>query len=217
MATTTDFLSTLIGDAARAKTLRVFIFNESRMLTAVEAGKRAGVSARDAERSIQILEEWRILRRVKGAPEPSQSKIPARSTPKKKGSAKKEAPLMWVLNPDFPHLRPLSAFVHEISPVRHEKIVTALRGSGRLAAVILSGSFMGDPSRPADLIVAADVFNERRLDRAIRELEPVFGREIRYAAFSTPEFRYRLTVQDRLLRDTLDYPHLVLLDRTRLL
>jgi hypothetical protein len=76
---------------------------------------------------------------------------------------------------------------------------------------------MGDPSRPADLIIAVDSYNERRLDQAVRELEPRFGREIRYAAFSTPEFRYRLTVQDRLIRDTLDYPHLVLLDRTRLL
>lgn len=212
-----DFLSTLLGDAARAKVMRVFIFNEARMFTAVEAGKRAGVSVRDAERAAHALEEWRIVKKMKGAPEPSQAKTPARSSKRKRTVKKKEAPAMWVLNPDFLYLRPLSSFVHEVSPVRHEKIVTALRRSGRLAAVILSGSFMGDPSRPADLIVAADVFNERRLDKAIRELEPVFGREIRYAAFSTPEFRYRLTVQDRLLRDTLDYPHLVLLDRTRLL
>ena len=76
---------------------------------------------------------------------------------------------------------------------------------------------MGDATRPADLIVALDTLNERRLEAAVRGLEPIFGREIRYAAFSTPEFRYRLTVQDRLIRDTLDFPHLVLLDRTRLL
>ena len=66
-------------------------------------------------------------------------------------------------------------------------------------------------------LLAADGLNEGRLERAIRTLEPEFGREIRYAAFSTTEFRYRLTVQDRLIRDTLDYPHLVLLDKTRLL
>ena len=124
---------------------------------------------------------------------------------------------MWMLNIEFQHLRALSSFIHEVSPMRHEKIVTALRRGGRLAAVILSGHFLGDPSRPADLIVAADAFNERRLDQAVRHLEPMFGREIRYAAFSTPEFRYRLTIQDRLIRDTLDYPHLVLLDKTRML
>lgn len=187
------------------------------MLTALEAGKRAGVSSREAQAQVDVLAAWNILTRIKGAPLPVLSKTPARGGKKKKAVAKKLSPDMWTLNTEFAHMRSLSAFVHEISPVKHEKIVTALKRSGRIAAVILSGSFMGDPSRPADLIVAADVFNERRMEKAVRELEPMFGREIRYAAFSTPEFRYRLTIQDRLLRDTLDYPHLVLLDRTRLL
>ena len=76
---------------------------------------------------------------------------------------------------------------------------------------------MGDPSRPADLLLAADGYNESRIEQAVRKLEPQIGREIRYAVFSTPEFRYRLTVHDRLIRDTLDFPHLILLDKTRLL
>jgi len=217
MATTNDFLSTVLGEAARAKTLRVFIFNESRMFTALEAAKRAGISSRDAARQIEVLEAWRVIKKLKNTEQPAVAKPSARLKTGRRIRAKRETAYMWTLNTDFQHLRSLSLFVHEVSPVKHEKIVTALKRGGRLAAVILSGSFMGDPSRPADLIVAADVFNEHRLEKAVRELEPMFGREIRYAAFSTPEFRYRLTIQDRLLRDTLDYPHMVLLDKTRLL
>ncbi len=101
--------------------------------------------------------------------------------------------------------------------MRYENVLDALKRGGKLSAVVLSGSFIGDESRPADIVVAADSVNERKLEGAIRTLENVFGRELRYAAFSTPEFRYRLTVQDRLLRDTLDYPHLVLLDRSQML
>ena len=44
-------------------------------------------------------------------------------------------------------------------------------------------------------------------------LEAELGREIRYAFFTTPDFRYRLGVYDRLLRDVFDYPHRVLLDK----
>jgi len=219
MATTNDFLSTLLDNPARAKTLRVFIFNESRILNAADVAKRGGISMREAVAHARILQRWGIVKKVKAVPQSSLSKTSLQSGKKTKRLARK-APVnadLWTLNPDFQHLRALSSFVHEISPVRHEKIVTALKRGGRLAAVILSGSFMGDPSRPADLIVAADTFNERQLDKAVRELEPMFGREIRYAAFSTSEFRYRLTIQDRLIRDTLDYPHLVLLDRTRML
>ena len=140
-----------------------------------------------------------------------------KNNPSQKILAGKQKVASWILDTDFKHSRALSSFVHEVSPVRHDLVMQALKRGGKLAAVILSGNFMGDPSRPADLLVAVDAVNEGRLDKAIRDLEPTFGREIRYAAFSTPEFRYRLTIQDRLIRDTLDYPHLVLLDRTRML
>jgi hypothetical protein len=47
----------------------------------------------------------------------------------------------------------------------------------------------------------------------IKRLEGEFGREIRYALFSTSDFRYRLGVYDRLIRDVFDYPHRLLLDK----
>lgn len=207
-----DFLGSFIGNPARAKVARVFIFSESEPLTAAQAARRASVSPRRAEREIRALEVLGILKRGKGRPSLKNT----RKTSKKRG-AKQKPESAWILNIEFKYVPPLSKFVHEVSPVRYGSILDALKSSGKLVAVIVSGSFMGDPSRPADLIVAADGLNEKRLEQAIRALEPKFGREIRYAAFSTPEFRYRLTIHDRLLRDTLDYPHVVLLDRARLL
>lgn len=205
-----DFLAQLMGDPVRAKLLRVFVFDETRSLAVADAAKRAAVSQALAEKEIASLERMGVVKR--GA-----LSIIIKNDPHKKILASKQKIASWGLNPDFKHIRALSSFVHEVSPVEHAAIMGALKRGGKLATVILSGNFMGDPSRPADLIVAADVFNERLLEEAVRQLEPSMGREIRYAAFSTPEFRYRLTVQDRLIRDTLDYPHLVLLDRTRLL
>ena len=199
-----------MSSADRAKLLRAFVFDEAHALTVAEVSKRAGVSQRAAEREVGALEKMGVLRRA-------NLSITLKRVPGKKVAAGKQRVIAWGIDPDFVHARALSSFIHEVSPVKHDQVLQALRRGGKLAAVVLSGAFMGDPSRPADLLVAVDAFNERRLDEAVRELEPTFGREIRYAAFSTPEFRYRLTIQDRLIRDTLDYPHLVLLDRTRLL
>ena len=215
--TTPDLLSLLTGNPARARVLRVLVFNESRLMTATEVGKRASIPTRDAEHELKLVASWGIAKKVKADVRVARPQTPKRSGVRKIAVKKTDDAPMWTVNIDFPFLRPLSAFIHEVSPMRHEKIVSALRRGGRLAAVILSGHFLGDPSRPADLIVAADAFNERRLEQAVRQLEPLFGREIRYAAFSPPEFRYRLTIQDRLLRDTLDFPHVVLLDKTRML
>lgn len=205
-----DFLAQFIGSKDRAQLLRVFIFNPSEVLGLASAAKRAGISAHAASRELKNLERLNILKKGK-----SFSITLANGTRRMVQGKQRED--MWVLNKDFKQLRGVSAFIHETSPVKYDNIVSALRGGGKMSAVILSGAFMGDPTRPADLIVAADPLHERKLESAIRKLEPQFGREIRFAAFSTPEFRYRLTIQDRLIRDTLDFPHLVLLDRTRLL
>jgi DNA-binding Lrp family transcriptional regulator len=203
-----DFLGAFIGNSARARIIRVFVFNQSELFTDVHVAKRAGVSAHAAAKEIRALEQLGMLKRGKASV--------VRTSGNKRVAAKKRESA-WLFNQDFKHAPAISKFVHEVSPVHYKTIIEALRGSGRLAAIILSGTFMGDPTRPADLIVAADALNEQRLDHAVRTLEPIFGREIRYAAFSTPELRYRLTIQDRLMRDTLDFPHLVLLDKTRLL
>lgn len=199
-----DFLSELIGNGNRARILRTLIFNENERVTPKDAGKRTGTSAQTAETELKALEKMNIARHARVPADPSEGK-------------KGKPGNVWFLNPNFTHLRALSSFVREISPMHYEGILAALRPSGKLSTVVLSGSFMGDLTRPADIVVAVDGLNEHKLETAVRDLEPLFGRELRYAAFSTPEFRYRLTVQDRLLRDTLDFPHLVLLDRSRLL
>ncbi len=206
---TDDFLGKLMGSTSRAKVLRVFFLDQSCVFSAPLAAKRAGMSSRTVLKEIAVLEKWGIVKPAKFAI------ILANGTERAVGGKQKE--VAWTVNPAFKYSLALSKFVHEVSPVQYKSILSGLKGSGRLVTVILSGSFVGDASRPADLVVAADGLNEARLETAVRALERQFGREIRYAAFSGSEFRYRMTVQDRLIRDTLDFPHLVLLDKTRLL
>lgn len=203
-----DFLGQLLNNTARAKVLRVFMFDPA-PFTLSQLAKRAGVSARVATEEIEKLTRLNVLR--KGKFSLAVGKETARVV---EGKVKEET---WMANPDFAHTTALSKFIHEVSPVPQKGIVEGLRRGGRLSVVVLSGAFLGDMTRPADLLVVADAINERQLESAIKALEPQCGREIRYAVFSTPEFRYRLTIHDRLLRDTLDYPHIVLLDKAKLL
>ena len=195
-----------MGSNARARILRVFIFN-THVFTVGQIRKRAAVSAKTAQKEIRTLERWGVIK--KGKFSIAIGKSPRTVLAK---NQKKEA---WTANPNFRHAQALGKFIHEVSPVHHKNILLKLRKAGRISAIILSGSFLGDESRPADILLAADNINESRLQAAVRSLEPEVGRELRYAFFSTPEFRYRLTIQDRLIRDTLDYPHIVLLDKTR--
>ena len=44
-------------------------------------------------------------------------------------------------------------------------------------------------------------------------MESEIGKELRYAFFDTQEFKYRMSIYDKLVRDILDYPHTVLVDK----
>lgn len=204
-----DFLVQIVDNAARAKLLRVFVFDQSGVFTLSRAAKRSGVSMSVVAKEIKQLEKWAVLKSVEVTITLSNSS--------KRVVGGKQKERAWTFDQSFKYAAALTRFVHEVSPMRYKDLLSSLRRTGRLATVILSGSFMGDSSRPVDLVVAADRLNEKRFEQAVRALEPKLGREIRYAIFSTLEFRYRLTVQDRLIRETLDYPHHVLLDKTRLL
>lgn len=199
-----DFLGALIGNPARASVLRAFLFSQSELFSAAKLAKLSGINGKTAVRVINALEKLGIIKKAK----------PPKGNKK---SQNQKIEVRWSVDPEFKYLRALSSFIHAVFPIRYSNIVKTLKDSGKLSAVIVSGCFMGDLTRPADMIVVADNLNEIRLERAIKSLEPLFGREIRYASFLTPEFQYRLTIQDRLIRDTLDYPHLVLLDRAKVL
>jgi hypothetical protein len=65
------------------------------------------------------------------------------------------------------------------------------------------------------MLIIGEKLNERKVATALRALEAEQGREVAYAVFTPDEFKYRLDVFDRLVRDVLDYPHRVVLDKLR--
>lgn len=207
-----DFLSFVTGSQVRARLLRVFVLNPSEFMSLEHLSKRSGVPIKSVHREVELFEKGGIVKKSKHV-----CSTPVEEEGKKSKKPKKHVEVVWQFNALHEYARALSFFVQEVSPLKPECIVDALKKSGKITTIILSGSFMGDSSRPADLVVAADSFDERRIEQAVRSLEPLCGREIRYAAFSTLEFRYRMTVQDRLIRDTLDYPHEIIFDKGKVI
>ncbi len=183
-------LAKLFGSPARLKTLRLFIFNQESALTLAEIALRAKLSKSAARREVSDLVAVGVLR--------------------KKGE---RAPVRYQVDTRFEHLAALTVFIRETTSVRPQKIVATLKRAGTLQLVVLSGHFTGILEPQVDLLVVGDRLEERLLAQAVHTLEAELGREIRYASFATTDFRYRLGVYDRLLRDVFDYPHRLLVDK----
>ncbi|MEK7145026.1 MAG: hypothetical protein AAB794_04215 [Patescibacteria group bacterium] len=183
-------LARLFGSPARLKTLRLFMFNRDSLFTLDEIAERTKLSKDVARREATDLLDAGLLRK-KG------ERIAAR----------------YQVNPRFEHLTALTTFIRETTTVRPQKIIETLKRAGTLRLVALSGHFTGILEPQIDLLVVGDTLDERALAHAVHALEAELGREIRYASFATADFRYRLGVYDRLLRDVFDYPHRLLIDK----
>lgn len=197
----TDFLSSLI-EPSRAKVLRLFVVHDKEHFTFSEVARRAKVTPRTAVNEVELLVRLGVVKEERGE---------GKTARQRKSTSK------FSFNERGRHANVLSTFVHEVAPEEFTEIERSIKSVGRLSAIVLSGIFLGDVQRPVDVIIVGDFVNDQRLEKVVKKLEQKCGREIRYAVFSTPEFRYRLTIHDKLVRDTLDFPHRVLLNKNNLI
>jgi len=183
-------LAKLFGSSARLKTIRLFVFNRSTSFSLAEVAQRAKLSKEAVRRELSELLASGLIR--------------------KKGTNIKTT---YQTDSHFEHLDALDTFIRDTTIVHQQRILEPLRKAGTLRLVALSGLFMNATESPIDLLVVGDRLDESILANAIHSLEAELGREIRYASFSTEDFRYRLGVYDRLVRDVFDYPHRLLVDK----
>lgn len=209
-ATMEDFLTRLLGSPARTKVLRLMLFNATECFTPTDIAARAQVTRETARKELLFLQKLDIVKKSTCMQEEQQRRGRGRNAQEITVVKKKPG---FIVNETSEYLRPLQLFVRDTSPIQHGAITGRLRGVGRLKYVVASGTFVDDATTRVDLLVVGDRLDERKLHNALRTIEAEMGRELRYAAFLTDEFRYRLNVYDKLVRDILDYPHLVLLDR----
>ena len=64
-----------------------------------------------------------------------------------------------------------------------------------------------------DLLIVGDDINENKLASIIKSIETDIGRDLSYSSLTTADFHYRLDLQDRLIRDVIDFDYIVLVDK----
>lgn len=185
-----ESLTKIFGTPSRLKTLRLFVFNQDAAFTLDEVSKRLKFSKEAARHELRELVAGGLLR--------------------KKGSS---LSAQYQINPRFEYLSALDSFIRDTTNVRPKTILATLRHVGTLQLIVLSGFFTDVIESQIDLLIVGDRLDERAIARAVHSLEAELGREIRYASFTTEDFRYRFGVYDRLLRDIFDYPHQRLINK----
>jgi len=200
MKNTMDILGKLFGDNGRVKILRLFLLNPDLVFSNKDVSKRSGVGEAITEKEVVLLEKIDFLEKKEIITD-------------KKESGKKEKNFGWQLNPDFSYLKELEDLLFSVEFLTKEDLVKKIRSTGRIKLIIVSGIFINNNESRADLLIVGDGINKKVLDKTLKKMELEIGKELYYGIFDSDDFKYRISVYDKFIRDVLDFPHKIIFDK----
>ena len=184
-------IAKLMGGPSQLKLLRLFYFNPDMAFTNPECATRTRITNAQARSEINNLLQSRAIKK------------------RSAGAGK----FVYSANQKFKHYEALAQFLRDTTDIKDSAIADSLKSTGVVKIVALSGLFTGAQEPQIDILIAGDNLSERKIARVIHTLEAELGRELRYACFTTEDFRYRMGVYDRLIRDMFDYNHRLIVDK----
>ena len=203
-----DILGKLFGSSARVRLMRLFLMNTEEVFDKTEMGKRSKISGGTLRKEIKLLEEIGLIKSrvvVKMRPKPSG----------KDGVLEKKKVTGYGLNVSFPYLTPLKSLVTEIA-LGKEDVAGRFRNCGQMKLIIVSGIFIDESDSRVDILIVGDKLKKPIIEGVLRRLEAELGKELTYGVMETTDFEYRFGIYDKFIRDVIDYPHLVVLNKLNL-
>lgn len=195
--------------------MRLFLFNSESTFDIKMVSDKSKIDEKIVIKELSLLSKAKLIKKqnfVKNV-EIKHSKN------KKKSSGKNETKEIqvkshgYILDQDFPYITALKQLLIKTKTLEGGEIIKRLSRSGKLKLVIISGVFTQDKDSRVDMLVVGNNINKTSLNNSIKSIEAELGKELTYVCFETPDFQYRLSMYDKLVRDVLDYPHQVLLDK----
>jgi hypothetical protein len=206
-----NILEKIFGSAAKVKIIRLFIFNPETAFDTEDIATRTNSKLESVRAELKNLADIKLIKK----------RIVIKETifkNKKTGKETIERKKVqgWILDPKFAYLDPLTDFLVYMNPFRHTELIDRMRKVGNVKLLAISGVFIKEPDSRVDLLIVGDDIKKGLLENAIHVLESEIGKELRYAALETEDFKYRMNMCDKLVSDILDFPHEKVINRLNL-
>ena len=185
----------IFGGPLRLKLIKLFIFNPIEVFDLKVIAKKTETRLPALKKEMKVLVlsglvKIKIFKNEKGR--------------KQKG---------FVLNNNFKYVDALKEFLIKVSPLSESQIFDKISKAGKPKFATISGVFLNNSECRVDLLIVGDKFKKNVLARVISNLESELGSELKYAFFETADFEYRRAFGDKLVRDILEYPHRIRVDK----
>jgi len=127
---------------------------------------------------------------------------------------KRDKTIFYKTNKSFPLTTETTEMILSVVPRSVDKILEKLNRLNRLKVVVLSGFFTSAKftNSNLDLLLVFEKIPDN-VDIILSELEYSIGKELTYSALDQTDFKYRHSIGDKLIRDVLDFEHVVAMDK----
>lgn len=198
-----EALEKLFGSSARVKILKFFLFNTGELFEKDTISTRTKVPGHILQKELNLFEKIGLIKK--------KNFVISREL--RSGKIQKVKTKGYETIIENKLFTPLQNLLVKNSPMSSNSLVQRLSRHGRLKLVIAAGVFIQDSDSRVDLLIVGDDIKENPLKTTIATLESEIGKQLRYSVLTVQDFKYRLGVYDKLVRDILDYPHQIFLDR----
>lgn len=196
-----DILGKLLGGIHRVKIMRLFLLNPESGFENADVADRCRLSSSVARKGVSQFSAMDLIKKKSFVKEIERAN----------GKIVKKRVEGWFLNPDFLYINELRQLLVEGEFFKQRELAKRFKPAGRLQLLVISGIFLQNNESRLDLLIVGDNLKKNVIQRTVSVLESELGKELSYAIFESGDFKYRMSMYDKLLRDVFDYPHELLL------
>jgi len=195
-----DILAKLFGGPARVKIMRLFLLNSQNVFENKDVATKSKVKPPVVRKELNLLASIGFIKKRSFFKEVSLKKG-------KKIIVRKKRVNGWQLCDDFSLLPPVRNLLVNTEPLRRQEIANRIKRSGDIKLVVVSGFFVHNTDSRLDILIVGDNLKKSAIENAVSVIESEVGKELKYAFLNTLDFKYRMSVYDKFIRDILDFPH----------
>ncbi len=186
-------LENLFGSRLKARMLRFFLLNPERDYSVAEVAKKNMLKVSEVRKEIKNLKKIKFVNE--------------RNRKRRK---------FYYLNPGFIFKSELKSLVAKSNAYPQCNILKKIKSVGNVKLAVVSGVFLDCPKSKADMILAVDSVNRRKLAKLISSIEAEIGKEVRYVLMTSDELKYRVNMMDRFILDFIKGPHDKIIDKIKI-
>ncbi len=213
----TDLLEKLFESGPKVRILRVCMRNPDTLFTLEDLANRSqlkqGVIKRELAKLIRIhvieAGTTRISKEIK-------RKIGKGRKAKIKITIKSKRVKVYFANKQFALFTELQNLITKSSITSKKEITNKIRTLGNVKLALVSGVFTNNENARTDLLIVGDKIKPGKINSLLSKIESDIGKSIHYTLMDTSEFKYRLDMYDRFLRDILEFPHEKLINKVNI-